>query len=98
MCAGYALSQAGAGLSDQEFQDIVDVMMTTAQDKATIAALTAMAAEFAGGAPPQEVRACAGRARTATNMDDWLLGTLSRPRDAAARQCPARLCAGFGGR
>lgn len=42
-------------MEDDEFNSIVDDMMSVAQDSATIAKLTSMAEEFAGGAPPAEV-------------------------------------------
>jgi len=46
--------QAAVALSDDEFKSTTDDMMAVAQDEATIAMLTSMAAEFAGGAPPAE--------------------------------------------
>jgi len=49
-----AFFQAASTLSDENFDIIYGDMMAVAQDAATIAMLTAMANDFAGGAPPAE--------------------------------------------
>jgi len=49
-----AFFQAAAVLTDDEFNHTYDEMLSLAQDEATIAMLTSMANEYAGGAPPAE--------------------------------------------
>jgi len=79
-----AFFQAAAGLSDDEFFFTVDEMLAVAQDEATIAMLTSMAAEYGGNAPPAEdLEASAPLAEARVSELKELWGLLSPSEETA---------------